>query len=129
LTKSSLLNQLEKQDGISNLIAQVSLPTAQALKDLSFELKNQVPELFGVFAADINGKPQIAVIISDGLVDQYGLNAGNLVRELAKAISGGGGGQPFFATAGGKDIEGLPKVVEQARKMFSGFILQKKQNS
>ena len=74
-------------------------------------------------------RPQIAVIISDGLVEQYGLNAGNLVRELAKEISGGGGGQPFFATAGGKDIEGLPKVVEQARKLFNSFILQKKQNS
>lgn len=60
---------------------------------------------------------------------QYGLNAGNLVRELAKEIAGGGGGQPFFATAGGKDIEGLPKVVEQARKLFSDLILQKKQNS
>lgn len=104
----------------SNLIVQqVSLPHADALKKLAFELKNELKPLVAVLAADIDGKPQIAVIVEEELVGAHGWNAGQIVRDLAKAIQGGGGGQPFFATAGGKKLEGLPQVVEEARKMFS----------
>ena len=71
-----------------------------------------------VLAADINGKPQIAVVISEDLVKQYDLHAGNIVKELAANIKGGGGGQPFFATAGGSDASGIEKVLEAA----NGFI-------
>ena len=67
-----------------------------------------------VLTAEINGKPQIAVIISESLVKDKGLNAGTIVRELATNIKGGGGGQPFFATAGGSDTSGLSKVRESA---------------
>jgi alanyl-tRNA synthetase len=127
MTKSKLVDQIKSEDGISSLIAQVSLPTAQALKDLSFELKNQFPTLFAVLATDIVGKPQIAVVIADELIKKFGWDAGNIVRELAKQISGGGGGQPFFATAGGKNLKGLPLVVEEASRLFEGLV--KKQNS
>jgi alanyl-tRNA synthetase len=127
--KSELLEQVRSEDGISSLIAQVSLPTAQALKDLSFELRNQLPALFAVLAAEIAGKPQIAVVISEGLIKDYGWNAGKIVGELAKSISGGGGGQPFFATAGGKNLEGLPIVVEEATRVFEELVSGKKQNS
>ncbi len=96
MTKSKLLDQIKSVDGISSLIAQISLPTAQALKDLSFELKNQFPTLFAVLATDIVGKPQIAVVISDELIKKFGWDAGNIVRELAKQISGGGGRPAFF---------------------------------
>jgi len=61
-------------------------------------------------------------MISEDLISRYGLNAGNIVRELAKEIKGGGGGQPFFATAGGKDLNGLPAVVTKARKMLPDLI-------
>jgi alanyl-tRNA synthetase len=83
-------------------------------------LKNEVENVVAVLAAEIEGKPQIAVILQEGLVDALGLNAGQMVRDLAKEIQGGGGGQPFFATAGGKDLAGLPKVVEKAKEMFAG---------
>jgi alanyl-tRNA synthetase len=97
----------------------VKIPHADALKKISFEIKNEIENLVAVLAADIDGKPQIAVIIDETLVNSKGLNAGNAVRELAKEIQGGGGGQPFFATAGGKDLSGLTKVLEKARSMFA----------
>jgi alanyl-tRNA synthetase len=71
-----------------------------------------------ILAAAIEGKPQVAVIIDEALVSSRNLDAGKIVRELAKEIQGGGGGQPFFATAGGKDLNGLDKVVSKAREMY-----------
>ena len=127
--KQQLLDQVEQEEGISKLITRVALPNAQSLKDLSFELKNKVDGLFAVLAAEIGGKPQIAVVISQALVEEFDLNAGTLVRTLAKHISGGGGGQPFFATAGGKDLKGLPQVVEEANNMFHELVAGNKQSS
>jgi len=101
------------------LVARIVLPHADALKKLAYELKNERERFLGVFAAEISGKPQIAVVIAEDLVREKELDAGKIVRELAKHIKGGGGGQPFFATAGGKELAGLAQVVEQARKMFS----------
>jgi alanyl-tRNA synthetase len=112
--KKEILASKEVNGSITKIIKKVSLPNADALKQLSFELKNELDNLFLVLAADIQGKPQIAVTISENLVKDKGLNAGNIVRELAKEIQGGGGGQPFYATAGGKDISGLERVVEKA---------------
>jgi alanyl-tRNA synthetase len=127
--KQQLLDQVEQEDGINKLITQLQLPNAQSLKDLSFELKNKVDALFAVLAAEIGGKPQIAVVISQALVEEFDLNAGTLVRTLAKHILGGGGGQPFFATAGGKDLKGLPHVVEEANDMFHELVAGNKQSS
>ncbi|MTI39344.1 alanine--tRNA ligase [Fulvivirga lutimaris] len=112
--KKEILASKEVNGSITKIVKKVSLPNADALKQLSFELKNELDNLFLVLAADIQGKPQIAVTISENLVKDKGLNAGNIVRELAKEIKGGGGGQPFYATAGGKDISGLENVVEKA---------------
>jgi alanyl-tRNA synthetase len=67
-----------------------------------------------VLTSVIDEKPQIAVMLSDNLVKDKNLNASNIVRELAKSINGGGGGQPFFATAGGKNVEGLDAVLKLA---------------
>jgi len=74
-----------------------------------------------VLAADIESKPQIAVMIDEQLVKEKGLNAGTIVRDLAKEIQGGGGGQAFFATAGGKNAAGLPQVIEKAKTLFSNL--------
>jgi alanyl-tRNA synthetase len=89
------------------------------LKKLAYELRNELPSLAMVLAANIDGKPQVAVMFDDSLVEKFGLNAGLIVRDLAREIQGGGGGQPFFATAGGKDINGLPKVVEKANDLLA----------
>ncbi|MGB3182148.1 MAG: alanine--tRNA ligase [Cyclobacteriaceae bacterium] len=116
--KQSLLDKQITMGGANVILAQITLPTADALKKISFELKNEVDSLVAVLAADIAGKPQIAVVIDEALVKGKDLNAGQMVRELAKEIKGGGGGQPFFATAGGKDVEGLPKVIELAGQIL-----------
>jgi alanyl-tRNA synthetase len=73
---------------------------------------------FVILAAQIEDKPQIAVILDEKLIESKNLNAGLIVRELAKEIQGGGGGQAFFATAGGKDLAGLERVVAKARELY-----------
>lgn len=118
--KQQLIAVKEQRNGFNLIISQVKLPSAESLKKLAYELKNEVIDVVVVLAAEIEDKPQIAVILQESLVDSLGLNAGQMVRDLAKEIQGGGGGQPFFATAGGKDLSGLPKVLQKAREMFSG---------
>jgi alanyl-tRNA synthetase len=115
--KAQLLNKIEISDGVNYIIDKVEIASADALKQVAFELKAKVENLFMILAANIDDKPQITVMISDNLVADKKLNAGNIVRELAKEIQGGGGGQPFYATAGGKDLRGLDKVVDRARMM------------
>ncbi|MCH8317631.1 MAG: alanine--tRNA ligase [Bacteroidetes bacterium] len=109
------IDSIEHLDGISYIAKKVTLSSNNALRQLAFDLKRKVDDLFLVLAAEINGKPQIAVMISDGLVKKKGYHAGNIVKELSKEIKGGGGGQAFFATAGGKDLKGLDKVILKAR--------------
>ncbi|WP_286755540.1 alanine--tRNA ligase [Roseivirga sp. UBA838] len=119
--KRNLLQKVEAKKGINVLIEQIDIPSADALKKLSFELKNEVYNLLAILAANVSGSPQISVVISENLVKEKSLNAGQLVRELAREIKGGGGGQPFFATAGGKDITGLERVVTRATEMLESF--------
>ena len=70
-----------------------------------------------MIASRAGGKPTLTVAISDDLVSSGKMNAGGIVRELAKHIQGGGGGQPFFATAGGKDASGIEKALEAAKNL------------
>lgn len=108
--------KIKSKNGINFLATQLTLSNSDAVKTLAFELRNQVDNFMGVFTAELDSKPHISVIISDNLVKEKGLNASNIVRELAKEVQGGGGGQPFFASAGGKDVSGLAKVLEKADK-------------
>ncbi|WCT10066.1 alanine--tRNA ligase [Mucilaginibacter jinjuensis] len=112
--KTELAEKAQDINGINFIAERVALPNADAVKTLAYQLKDIVPNLFLVLAADFDGKPNITVMIAENLVKDKGLNAGNIVRELAKEIQGGGGGQPFFATAGGKDLSGLDKVLSKA---------------
>jgi alanyl-tRNA synthetase len=103
------------------IVSRVDLPNADALRKISFELKGQFEKLFLVLAAAIDGKPQIAVMIAESLLQDGKLDASRIVKELAREIQGGGGGQPFYATAGGKDIGGLERVVNKAGAMVREF--------
>jgi alanyl-tRNA synthetase len=116
--KTELAAKAEAINGINFIAQRVALPNADAVKNLAYQVKDLVENLFMVLAAEIDGKPGLTVIISENLVKEKGLNAGNIVRELAKEIQGGGGGQPFFATAGGKDASGLDRALEKAK----GFV-------
>jgi alanyl-tRNA synthetase len=117
--KDELAKKAETINGINFIAQKVELPNADAIKNLAYNLKDIVPNLYLVLAAVIDGKPNITVMIADNLVKEKGLDAGKIVRELAKEIQGGGGGQPFFATAGGKDVSGLDKVLANAKNFIS----------
>lgn len=116
--KDQLISKAHSMGEASVIVDKIAIPSADMLKKLAFDLKNQQEKLVLVLAADVAGKPQIAMAIDESLIEQYDLHAGNMVRELAKNIKGGGGGQPFFATAGGKDVSGLDEVVGAAKKML-----------
>ncbi|MFC2186011.1 alanine--tRNA ligase [Fulvivirgaceae bacterium LMO-SS25] len=120
--KDELKQKLFAHSGMNVIVEQVNLPNADALKKIAYELKNEVENLMLILAAEIDKKPMIAVMIADNLVTEKGLDAGKMVRELAKNIQGGGGGQPFFATAGGKNLAGLPKVIEAAQSMIKEIL-------
>ncbi len=117
--KNELAKKVENINGINFIAQKVELPNADAIKNLAYQLKDIVSDLFLVLAADIDGKPNLTVMLSENLVKDKGLNAGNIVRELAKEIQGGGGGQPFFATAGGKDLSGLDRALEKAKSFVA----------
>ena len=113
--KNELAQKAEAINGINFISEKVLLPNADAIKNLAYQLKDIVSNLFLVLAAEIDGKPSLTVMIAENVVKEKGLNAGTIVRELAKEIKGGGGGQPFFATAGGSDVSGLDKALEKAK--------------
>lgn len=116
--KKELLNKIESIDGVNFIGQKVDLPNADALKTLAFSLRDSVDNLFLVLAADLEGKPNLSVMISENLIKERNYNAGNIVRELAKSIQGGGGGQAFFATAGGKNSEGLQEAIDKGRTII-----------
>ena len=116
--KETLKSEVKSFNGYHLILGLIKLRNTEALKKLSFELKNEMDNLVAVLAADINGKPQLAIVVSDLLIKEKGLHAGKMVRELAVEIQGGGGGQPFYATAGGKDSSGLPKALDKAETLL-----------
>ena len=110
--KESLVEQARIVNGVT--VASAVLPlSAQAAKDLAFKVRDAIGEnLLCVIGSVEAGKPMLTVMMSDDVVKDHGLNAGQLVREAAKLIQGGGGGQPHFATAGGKNPDGLSAAVD-----------------
>ena len=112
--KSELKAKMVVRNGVNVIAEIIPLNNAQLVKDLAFQLKGEIDNLFLVLGADFDGKPNLTVMIAENLVGERGWNAGAIVREAAKAMQGGGGGQPFYATAGGKDLNGLPKALELA---------------
>ncbi|MEQ8470806.1 MAG: alanine--tRNA ligase [Marinoscillum sp.] len=116
--KADLIKQVKEINGVRVITQEVNLPDANVLKQLSFELKNEVPGLLAVLAANLNEKPMLSVIMDDDLVKNHGLDAGEIVRAMAKEIQGGGGGQPFYATAGGKNVSGLSKALEVGKQLI-----------
>ncbi|WP_350287888.1 alanine--tRNA ligase [uncultured Croceitalea sp.] len=108
--KTTLLNELTEVNGIQFLAKKVDLD-AGGIKDLSFEMGQNRQDLFLLLASDSGGKAILSCYISKELAATRDLNAGAIVRELGKHIQGGGGGQPFFATAGGKNPAGIPQAL------------------
>jgi alanyl-tRNA synthetase len=117
--KDHLASKASKSNGYTLISEKVGVPNADTLKNIAYALRNQFDDLLMVLAADVDGKPQVAVMIGEKLAATNKFHAGNLVKDLAKEIDGGGGGQPFFATAGGKNLAGLDKVLEKAKHLIN----------
>jgi alanyl-tRNA synthetase len=114
IVKANLKSKMLMERGVNIIADKITIDNAALVKDLAFQLKGEVDNLYLVIGAEIDGKPNLTIMISDNIVAEKGLNAGQIVREAGKEIKGGGGGQPFYATAGGKDISGLQAAVEKA---------------
>ncbi|MEM1258641.1 MAG: alanine--tRNA ligase [Bacteroidota bacterium] len=113
--KTELMNTLSEVNGVKFLAKKVDLD-AGGMKDVLFEMGNNKTNLFALLASEKEGKALLACFISKDMAFEKGLNAGSIVRELGKYIQGGGGGQPFFATAGGKNPAGIPEALEKAKE-------------
>lgn len=114
ILKANLKSKVLVERGVNIIADKISVDNPAMVKDLAFQLKGEVENLFLILGAEVNGKPNLTIMISDNLVSEKGLNAGQIVREAGREIKGGGGGQPFYATAGGKDIAGLQNAIDKA---------------
>ncbi len=112
---ADLTNNIELINGINFLATKLDLDQG-SVKNLANDLGNKVENLFLVIGTESNGKAFLTCYISKNLVQERDFNAGQIVRELGQFIQGGGGGQPFFATAGGKNPDGIKKALTAARK-------------
>jgi alanyl-tRNA synthetase len=112
--KTELLGELTDLNDVKFLSKKIDLDAA-GIKDLSFEMGQNKDNLFLLLASEKGGKAILSCYISKELAFERNLNAGTIVRELGKYIQGGGGGQPFFATAGGKNPAGIPEALEKVK--------------
>lgn len=116
--KDSLANEFKEVNGVQFLAKKLDIDTASA-KDLCFALGEKQKNVFIIFGTENDGKAQLSCYISKELVADKDLHAGTVVRDLGKYIQGGGGGQPFFATAGGKNPSGIQEAIEKAVEFIS----------
>ena len=115
--KKKILNDVDSSSAFSFVFQNCSF-SADQMKQIAFEIKQELSTFVLLLTSDLNNKPVITLMISDDLIKSKDWNAGKIIRELSKEIKGGGGGQPFFATAGGSDVEGLKKVHKKAKEIF-----------
>ena len=115
--KEKLASKSISENGRTLIIESLALPDAESMKTIAYALRQQFADLLLILAANIEGKPMVTVMIGEELLKTGRYHAGNLVRELAKEINGGGGGQPFYATAGGKNTDGIPALMIKAAQL------------
>ena len=108
--KVGLKNSIKEFNGV-NLLSEIVELDGGSIKDILFQLKGETDNFVGVIGGKDDGKCTLSIIVSDNLIKEKDLHAGNIIREVSKHIQGGGGGQPFFATAGGKNPAGLEDAI------------------
>ncbi|MBL4747217.1 MAG: alanine--tRNA ligase [Flavobacteriaceae bacterium] len=116
--KGELIKEIKTVNGINFIAKKLDLDQSN-IKDLLFEIGNEVDNLFFLAATEKDGKAMLTCYVSKELAKSSDIHAGTVVRELGKLIQGGGGGQPFFATAGGKNPAGIPAALEKAIEFVS----------
>lgn len=115
--RQELTSQVQNCHGVNFLAVKVDLD-AESAKSLAWGLNNTIPDLFQFLAGESDGKVNLTVMLSESLVKEKKMHAGNIIRELAKEVQGGGGGQPHIATAGGKNPSGIPAALEKAKSFL-----------
>ncbi|MDR1370276.1 MAG: alanine--tRNA ligase [Dysgonamonadaceae bacterium] len=114
--KKTIIENKREINGIHVFVVRGFFP-AEIIKDIAFQLRGEfTSKMYFAAATEVDGKPMLTLMISDDLVAQ-GMNASQIVRDAAKKIQGGGGGQPHFATAGGKDVAGLTSALDEMLEM------------
>ncbi len=117
--KNDLINHAKDVNGIKVISAILPI-SPDAAKDLVFKIREAIPDkLIAVVGSTANNKPLLSVMFSEDMVKEHNLNAGKIIREAAKLIKGGGGGQPHYAQAGGKDIEGIHAAVDKVIELVN----------
>jgi alanyl-tRNA synthetase len=117
MLKTTLGHEIQEVGDINIIAAQIEADSAGMLKDIAFQMKGEIPRLAMIIGSEISGKAHLAVMLPDDLIQRGSLKANEIIRDISSSISGGGGGQPFFATAGGKDPSGLETAISRAREM------------
>lgn len=116
--KKHLKEQVQEINGINFIGYKVGINSASAIKDIAFQLKNEIDNIVLVIGAEISGKANLSVMISENLVKDRNWNASQIIREVSKEIQGGGGGQPFYATAGGKNPQGIDAAIAKVKEII-----------
>ncbi|MFW6225199.1 MAG: alanine--tRNA ligase, partial [Bacteroidota bacterium] len=116
--KNDLLQKMQSVNGINLIVENISFDSVNTIKNLAFQLKNEMDDVVLVIGSVINNRPNLAIMIPDKIVENKQINAGTIIREASKEIKGGGGGQPFFATAGGKDPSGVNAALKKAKELI-----------
>lgn len=115
--KGDLIASAQHINGVNFIATQTDLD-AKSVKELAFDIERELDNLFMIIGASDGDKATLTVILSKDVIDSKGLNAGAIVRTLGTHINGGGGGQPHFATAGGKNPAGIPAALEAAKELI-----------
>ncbi len=119
MLKNELKQQVEDINGVQFIASIVEVGNADMVKQMAFDLQREVPNVLAVLGAKLNGKAHLSVIIDKSLVEEKSLNATQMIRSISKHIQGGGGGQDFYATAGGKNPKGLQEALNEAKGMIN----------
>ncbi len=114
----TLEDKMEKIGDAVLVTSKIDIDNPSHLRDLAFQTRSRYPKVCMILGAEVDGKAHLAIMLSDEVQKNYGLNASTMIREISGEIQGGGGGQPFFATAGGKNPAGIDAALEKARKII-----------
>ena len=109
--KGDLKKNISEQNGV-NVLAEIVELDGASIQDILFQLKGEVDNFVGILGGVADGKCSLSIIATDNIVKEKDFHAGNIIREVSSHIKGGGGGQPFFAKAGGKNPDGLQQAID-----------------
>jgi len=112
--KTELLQKIKSVNNVNIIAEEINLDNADAVKNISFEMRNQIENAFILLAFPSKEKTMLSLIISDNLVKERQWNASEIIRKISRHIEGGGGGQAFYATAGGKKPDGVSQAFKEA---------------